>query len=605
MCGILGFNWKDEKLIKRLGKLLQHRGPDKSGIYIDKKVSLGHTRLSILDLSAKGNQPMQNKEKTVHIVYNGEVFNFNEIKSDLIKKGYKFFSKTDTEVILNAYSEYGFECIKKFNGQFALCIYDKNKKILFLARDRVGILPLYYYFDNKMFIFSSELKVILKSGVKKKINELALNYYVAYGHTPHHQSIIENAYKLEPAHYLVFDLKNNKISKYKKYWNTELTGNIKKQSIAKRLILKKIEESVKKRLVADVPVGAFLSGGLDSSAIVAFAAKYKRELNTFSIKFDYGDYDESKYANIISKKFKTKHHVIEFTAKDVKELASKLAYHYDEPFGDPSMIPTYLVSKVARQYVTVALSGDGGDELFGGYDSYKDNALIKIQDYYPKYINKIMYGLLKKINLEILKKPIAFFEIGTLKKDMKFARIMSYLDDEEYKNITGKNPIKIYEEYARFYAEKPNINAVINTDLNLYLPDCILTKVDRASMANSLESRPPLLDHEIIELACSIDPKFKLNGKEGKWILKKALEGILPKKIIYRKKKGFGVPLKYYLKNELKELITEKVIKFKAHNYFNTNYIKEIMGKKEWGKDYSRVIWSLLMFNLWWEKWMK
>ncbi|MBW2978002.1 asparagine synthase (glutamine-hydrolyzing) [Candidatus Woesearchaeota archaeon] len=605
----MGFNWEDRRLAKKLGDLIKHRGPDGEGFYTDSGVTLGHRRLSIIDLSEKGKQPMSNEDKSIWMTYNGEIFNFQEIKEGLIAKGHKFESKTDTEVIIHGYEEYGFKILDKLNGQFVFCLYDKKKKILFIARDRIGINPLYYYFDGKKFIFGSELKVILKSGVEKKINKFALNYYLMYGHTPRKQSIIENAYKLEPSHYMVFNLKKNTIAKYQKYWDIRITSKIKNEKPAKKLILQRFEESVKKRLIADVPVGAFLSGGLDSSSVVAFISKYKKNLNTFSIRFDYEGFDESKYANIVSKKFKTKHHEIKFTAEDVRKLIPKLVFHYDEPFGDPSMIPTYLVSKVARQHVTVSLSGDGGDELFGGYNSYKQYRLLNLQKYYPKFLNKLMCKLLKNFNSEFLILPKAFFELGCLKRSQKFARLMSYLDINEFENITGEKPYKYYKEYAKEFKREHFLNEASDIDLHNYIAEDILTKVDRASMANSLESRPPILDHKMIELACSIDSRFKLKGKEGKWILKKAFEGILPKKIIYRKKKGFGVPLKYYFRNELKKLVERYVINFDKHSLFDyKNYSKEIkknLNKKHWAKDYSRIIWTIMMFNLWWEKWIK
>ncbi len=608
MCGILGFNWEDEKLVNKLGNLLNHRGPDQEGYYTDEGISLGHKRLSIIDLSEKGRQPMSNSDKTIWITYNGEIFNFQEIKKELEAKGYHFKSKTDTEVIIYGYQEYGTKILEKLNGQFAFCIYDKKKKKLFLARDRIGINPLYYYLDDDKFIFGSELKIILKSGVKKEINKFALNYYLMYGHTPRKQSIIENAYKLEPGHYMIFDLKNNKIKEYSKYWDVKIINEIKDEALAKKIILEKLDESVKKRLIADVPIGAFLSGGLDSSAVVALMSKYTKNLNTFSIKFDYDEFDESKYAEIVSKKFETKHHVVKFTAKDVKELIPKLIYHYDEPFGDPSMIPTFLVSKVARQHVTVSLSGDGGDELFGGYNSYKHFRLLNLQKFYPRFLNKLIYGLLKIFNFEFLTKIKAFFELGCLKRGLKFVRLMSYLNRVEFKKLTGENPEEYYKKYAKEFKKSDYLNEAINIDLHNYISEDILTKVDRASLANSLESRPPLLDHEIIEFACKIDPRLKLRGREGKYIFKKSLEGILPKEILYRKKMGFGVPLKHYFRGKLKELVNNYVINFDKHNYFNKKYIKDIkrnINKKYWSKDYSRAIWTIMIFNMWWEHWIK
>ncbi|RMD57760.1 asparagine synthase (glutamine-hydrolyzing) [Candidatus Woesearchaeota archaeon] len=603
MCGIAGFNWKDEKTIRLICSKMAHRGPDMEGYYSDDAVSLGHRRLSILDLSIKGKQPLSNKEKTHYITFNGEIFNYKELKKEL--NNYNYSTNTDTEVILAAYEKHGFECVKKLNGQFAFCIYDKPKKLLYIARDRIGINPLYYYSHNGKFIFGSELKTILESDVPKKINKNALNYYLAYGYTPRKQSILENTYKLEPGHYIVYDLES-KALKNVKYWDIKPGDKIKDAEYAKKLILKQLEKSVKDRLVADVPVGAFLSGGIDSSAVVATISKYKKNLNTFSIKFDIENYDESAYAEKVAKHFGTKHHTIEFSAKDVRALIEKLAYHYDEPFADPSMIPTYLVSKVAREHVTVSLSGDGGDELFGGYTAYKNYRITQIQKLYPRFLNKIFYSILKRLPFKILEKPTAFFEIGTLKKEHKYARIMSYLNIDELKQLTGETPESVYKEYEDYLLDN-YLNTAMNSDLHLYLPDDILTKVDRASLANSLESRPPLLDHDMIELACSISPKLKLKGKKSKYILKEALKGILPEYVLNRKKMGFGVPLKHYLKGELKDLAYKYAFNYDKHDHIPRKFLEGLKQKYEksnWEKDYSRIIWTIMMFNMWWEKWI-
>lgn len=592
MCGILGFNWKDEVLAKNIGKLLRHRGPDGEGYLIEDNLSLGHRRLSIIDLSEKGKQPMCDERKRYWITYNGEIFNFKEIRNDLLGKGYTFKSKTDTEVLLLGYQEYGAKILEKLNGQFAFCIYDKQDQTLFLARDRIGINPLYYYFDGKRFVFGSELKVILKSGVPLKINSFAKDHFMVFGHCPRKQSIIENAYKLEPGHYMVFNLKNNKIETCKKYWNIKFSHRIRSEKNAVLQIRELLSDSVRIRLISDVPVGAFLSGGLDSSAVVAHICKYKKNLNTFSVKFDRDDFDESKYGELISRKFGTKHHVVTFNANEVKKLLDKLAFHYDEPFADPSMIPTFLVSQIARRNVTVSLSGDGGDELFGGYTAYKHYRFMQLARLYPKQINEFFYRVLG--SSQINKYILAYFDIG--KTDKKYARIMSYLSTDEAFELITTAPEKLYAAYERFSAKHWLNNAIIN-DLHNYLPDDILTKVDRASLGNSLESRPPLLDHRLIELSANIDPKLKLKVNVGKYILKKAMEGILPKEIIYRKKMGFGVPLSHYFMKELQDLLQEVTSK----------ELKEIKSPQKIYKykQNDRLLWSLLIYRLWHKKWIK
>ena len=589
MCGILGFNWNDEKLGRKLGQLIKHRGPDGEGYYSDERVTLGHRRLSIIDLSERGKQPMSNEDGTVWITYNGEVFNFKELRSELLEKGHKFASDTDTEVIVHGYEEYGVKILDKLNGQFAFCIYDTKKKELFLARDRIGINPLYYYHDKTHFVFCSELKVIMKSGVPKEIDEFALNYYLMFGYTPRDQSILKNAFKLEPGHYIIFDLKKSSISECRKYWQIKPKNSITDEMTAISSIRKQLDRSVKRRLVADVPVGAFLSGGLDSSLVVALMSKYTRNLNTFSIRFDHEDFDESVYAEKISRLFKTKHNVIRFTGKDVEELMKSLAYHYDEPFGDPSMIPTFLVSKVARQHVTVSLSGDGGDELFGGYVSYKHYRMLKVQDHYPSILNKAALRLYGN------EKVKAFLEAGTLKKRHRFAYLMSNLELEDAWLLAG-DPEKYLEKYSRSFLQGPAVNEATHIDLHNYISENIMTKVDRACLANSLESRPPLLDHEMIELACKMHPKLKLRKGEGKYILKKAFEDVLPHDVIYRKKQGFGVPLKHYFRDELKGLVDK-------YTRNNKKIIKLRSKLSDKGRDHSRIIWRIMMLNMWMERW--
>jgi asparagine synthase (glutamine-hydrolysing) len=606
MCGIVGFNWRDEKLVTTLADLLKHRGPDMEGRFCDERVSLGHRRLSIIDLSDKGRQPMADETKRYRIVYNGEIFNYRELRDELKTLGHTFVSETDTEVVLKLYIEFGPEALVRLDGQFAFCIYDSERQELFLARDRIGILPLYYFFDGARFIFGSELKVILEAGIDKEIDHSALMYYLCYGYTPRNRGLLRHTHKLEPGHYLVFDLVEKRIKFHAPYWQVKLTGEITDEQDAARRIRDTLEQSVKERLLtADVPVGAFLSGGIDSSAIVALASKYQHKLKTFSITFEYPDFDESAYARDISGRFGTEHHEIKFTVEDIKKLIPELVYHYDDPLGDPSIIPTYLVSKVARQHVTVALSGDGGDELFGGYTAYKHYRLVRRQERYPGFVNTMLHRMFKHTGNGIANKPKKFFEIGTLPVGQKFARIMSYLNMNEFKQITGISPEEAYDEYGRHHLPGFYLNSAINTDLHCYLPDDILTKVDRASLANSLETRPPVLDPEMIDLACRIDPRLKLRGQEGKWILKKALTSVLPEEIIYRKKQGFGVPLKYYLAGDLKGLVAEKVVGFTKHDFFNREAVKSLLKAGDGHRDMSRIIWPLLMFNLWWERWME
>ena len=603
MCGIIGFNWKDKSLIKELANLLIHRGPDDSGYYINDTVSLGHRRLSILDLSKKGKQPMTNEDENFIIVYNGEIYNFKDIRKKLIEKKHRFISNTDTEVILHGYEEWGNDIVNKLNGQFAFCIYDKNKKELFLARDRLGIKPLYYYNKNGKFIFGSELKVIFKSNIKKEIDKEALNYYLIFGYTPSEKSILRDTLKLLPAHYLVYDLKNKKIKEYKKYWENDFKENeITNEVEIKKLIYEKLDKSVKQRLVADVPVGAFLSGGVDSSIIVALMSKYVKDLKTFSIRFDYNEFNESEYAKIISDKFKTDHYEIEFNVKDVEKLIPELVFHFDEPFGDSSMIPTYLVSKVAKEQVTVCLSGTGGDELFAGYDRYAEFTALKKLNKLPNFIKQIFVRIYSLINIDKSKKLRQLFK-GHPNDAILYLKLFSYLfRDEKELNVD----INKLSNLGKHFKYKDNLKNLLNFDQNEYLSNDLLVKEDRATLGVSLEGRVPFLDHEFVEFVNSVNSSSKLRKNKTKYILKKTFENILPDKILYRRKQGFGVPLKHYFRKELKDFAYRKIFGFDEFNYYDKKILRDMWIKHQKGEsDYSHIFWVIIMFNMWYDRWMR
>jgi len=605
MCGIVGFNYKDKDLITRLNDNLIHRGPDQGSFYCDDKVSLSHRRLSILDLSDRGIQPMHNEDRTIWLTFNGEIFNYKEIKQDLLNKGHLFNSNTDAEVLVHLYEEEGFEMLGRLNGQFSFCIYDKFKEKFFLARDRVGILPLFYYNHAGRFIFSSELKAILKAGINKEICEDALIFYLRFGFISSPDCILKNTHKLEPAHFLVYDLKKRHIELYERYWDIVFDPKLDNiQKISKDL-RESLDKSVKMRLLADVPVGAFLSGGVDSSAIVALIKKHKSDLKTFSIKFDYADFDESKYAKIVSRFLGTDHHEIEFCSKDVRETINKLINHYDEPFGDSSAVPTYLVSKIARTHVAVSLSGDGADEILAGYERYKAFFLLRILNHSPSVI-KFFIRLLLDLIILICPK----FEFVRIRDVLTFDRLS---DIELYEKLVEKINRRDLEELlmrkidfsdtTKNIKSKRDLASLQHHDIVHYLEGDILTKVDRAAMANSLETRPPFLDHNFMELCFKIKPGLKIRGLKGKWILREAFKDLLPRVTLRRKKKGFGVPIKYYLKNELYDLVKKYVLEYKGHNYFNRDFLK-IMQEKRNLNDTTRLYWNILMFNMWHEKWM-
>ena len=606
MCGIVGFNWEDEKKIRSLAALLHHRGPEQEGFHVADGVSLGHKRLCIIDLSLKGRQPIYNEDKTICVSYNGEIFNFEGLKQELEKAGHQFESHTDTEVLVHGYEQWGTGLLEKLNGQFAFCIFDKKKNIFFLARDRLGIKPLYYYCDDRNFIFGSELKVFLRSDIRKEINKNALDYYLIFGNTPFEQSILDGVKKLPAGCYLIYNLKERKLQKYQRYWavsfdeQTDFTEDELKKQIASRL-----EESVRMQLISDVPLGAFLSGGVDSSIIVSIMRKYVSELNTFSIRFDRPDYNESQYAKIVSDKFHTLHHEIEFNAESVRDLIAELPYFYDEPFGDSSMIPTCLVCRVAKKYVTVSLSGTGGDELFGGYPRYNKFIVLKKLNLLPTAFKYILGRSVEAANLLLKKdgfnKLVTF--LGRRQPDyIIYLQLFSYMFRSKDESIEKLAPFDYLRKHFRY---DDDITNTMNFDINEYLPDCLLVKEDRASMAVSLEARVPFLDHRLVEFAATIPPGFKIKMGRKKYILKKAFSDVLPREILYRRKQGFGVPLEHYFRDELRDYTYGEIFDFDAYNYYDKNFLKELWTRHQQKiSDYSRLFWSIMMFNLWFKKWM-
>lgn len=601
MCGIIGANFLSAQEISELNNLQIHRGPDQSGVFFDNNIALAHRRLSILDLSENGKQPMVDRSGDNIIVFNGEIYNFKEIRSELISKGYSFFSNADTEVILNSYIEWGRDCLEKFNGQFAFSIYDKKKSILFLARDRMGIKPLYYYCNGNRFMFSSELKGILRSGIDRDVNSYALEHYFILGYTPLEQSIVSNVNKLEPATYLIYDLDRKAISEKRKYWDITAARDSSLADNYEVDVYDLLDEAVKKRLIADVPVGAFLSGGVDSSIIVYFMSKYISNLKTFSVKFDYNDFDESKWARVISDKFGTEHHEIEFTAKDVEADIPALVNSFDEPFGDTSMIPTYLVSKVAKKHVTVCLSGTGGDELFAGYTRYKEYLMLKKLTALPSGVKKLLTKSYSLLNSDKAKK------LGVLLREkddvLLYLKLFSYLFRDD-----GDCAIELNQFYSRFksyFIYNDSLSNILNFDQVEYLANDLLVKEDRAALGVSLEGRIPFLDHNLVEYVNGKNNEMSGRGILGKKRLKQIFSGKLPEEILYRKKKGFGVPIKYYFMNELKDFAFSYIFTEGTYKYFKKEYLEKIWNNHQKGhSDYSRFFWVIIMYNMWRERWM-
>ncbi|MEO6683134.1 MAG: asparagine synthase (glutamine-hydrolyzing) [Ginsengibacter sp.] len=617
MCGLAGIVYKnkerkvDPSLLKKMGDALIHRGPDDEGIYYQNNVGLAFRRLSIIDVST-GHQPFANNDKSVHIVFNGEIYNFPELKIRLQQKGYTFKSNSDTEVILKLYLEYGHECLSYLEGMFAFAIWDSNKQQLFCARDRFGIKPFYYYQDNEKFTFGSEIKAIIQDkDVDKTISPEALDSYFAYGYIISDISIYKNIKKLSPAHYLVLSFRDHVKVEIKKYWDVDFTPDYtKSESYWIQKIEESFSETIRKTMISDVPIGAFLSGGIDSGSVVAMMAKHSTQpIKTFSIGFKEHEFNELKNAREIAKLYGCDHHE-EIVEPESINLLPKLVQAYDEPFADASAIPTYYVSKLARQFVKVALSGDGGDELFVGYTGYsKFNKINSIPIIFNNpFFNKMIYGNIRKLLPDSTKGKGLLYLLSQNKKH-SYAHITTF-SPKERNRLLHKNSLPVGKKNAEDFKTKilnKNIDYDYITnlqylDIQTYMVDNILTKVDRASMMNSLEVRVPFLDHKFAELSFKIPLKMKFKMNVKKHILKKAMKNYLPEKILHQPKKGFGVPLSSWINGNLKEYVHDTLLSSRSllSDHLDRKFIKEVVVNHQKGqRDFQSKIWSLLVYEEW------
>ncbi|HOT71767.1 MAG TPA: asparagine synthase (glutamine-hydrolyzing) [Anaerohalosphaeraceae bacterium] len=607
MCGIAGLNWEDRKRIEDMTALLSHRGPNQEGFFVGEGVSLGHKRLSILDLSERGRQPMYSEDGQIAVICNGEIFNFELLKKELEAFGHRFLSRSDTEVLVHGYEQWGQDLLSRLNGQFAFCIWDRRNRKFFLARDRFGIKPLYYWLEGGRFAFGSEIKILPAAGADKRLDGASLNHYWYFGYMPTGRTIFEGISPLPPASYLVFDLDQCRLERLERYWQIPFArGSWRTEEEIVEQLREKLQAGVRMQMISDVPLGAFLSGGLDSSILVGLMRPYVRQLKTFSIRFDRPDFNESRYARLVSSHFGTEHYEIEFTARHVQELMEQLPVHYDEPFADPSMIPTWLVCSAASRQVTVCLSGTGGDELFGGYPRYHQFQILKRLNHLPAaarwLLDKAAAGLGRLGKTDQWNKLRCFLQ-KELPDWALYPMLLSYLFRTPQEAACS---VLDFAEMKKYFVENNQLNNLLACDLQEYLPNCLLPKEDRASMAFGLEVRLPYLDHEFAEFACRIDEKMKLRGRTAKYILKKAFAPMLPAEIVRRKKQGFGVPLVHYFRKELKSAAEEILFSSECQTCFDRPMLEEMWKRHQEGvSDYSRIIWSVMMFNLWYQRWMR
>lgn len=617
MCGIAGFNWEDKKLIRQMTDSLVHRGPNQSGYYSDSKISLGQRRLSIIDLSIKGKQPMRNEDGNIWTVFNGEIYNFKGLREKLETFGHRFKSDTDTEVLVHGWEEWGARLPSFLNGAFAFAVYDSGKNTLFLARDRMGIKPLYFYLKNGKLIFASELKAILKHPIEREIDTAALKDFIALRYIPRKGTMLKDVHKLLPGDYLLFDLKSRKAN-IEHYWQLGIGQTALIENELVRQIKRLFVDSVEKRLMSDVPLGVYLSGGIDSSAIVAAMSKIKEragleEIRTFSVGFGYGnEIDEVKYSRMIAETFETDHKEIIIKPEFVKALP-KIIWHCDEPLADPAMIPVYLMSKEAKRHMTVVLGGDGGDEVFAGYEQIKFMNLLNKISKVPRPIRSGATAAAKFIPAKIMNQFFKYSEAlgqegmnrlsNAVLADKIFNRyfeMVSMFNDDEQKKIFNVPLKSDFKKEFNSVVRNKDLNRLLLFEARTLLPDNMLMKADRMTMAHSIEARIPFLDHRLVELIFRIPAQLKIKGGSEKYLLKRAMQGMLPKEIIHRKKQRFYVPIDLWIQKDIRPLIREALDKDLLTEYFNRSYVEKAFRNYDKSRlFYARQLWNLFTFHLW------
>lgn len=626
MCGLAGIFATNPSpstdlstVIGRMTQSIQHRGPDDQGTWIGSGIALGHTRLAIIDLSSAGHQPMSNEDGSIRTVFNGEIYNFVELRAELSERGYHFRSHTDTEVILNGYHCWGEQVFKRLRGMFAIALWDQRSEKLILARDRVGKKPLFYAWCAGTLLFGSEIKAILAwPGFKREADHEAIHHYLTLQYVPAPWSAFKGVHKLPQASYMVAT-RDGQVN-IEKYWELPSPAHARHRPLAelKEELVGLLDEAVRLRMISDVPLGAFLSGGVDSSAIVALMARHSSgRVKTFSIGFDEADFDERQYARMVAERYDTDHHEM-VVRPDAASILPLLTWHYNEPFADPSAIPTYYVSQIARQQVTVALNGDGGDESFLGYGRYTQCLKTEWISRVPRPLRQLASVFGKSIppgmdRHRLFRVARRWLSYVSEKDSRRYAPSIAYFFehdklvgyDRNLQPLLGNSTLDLLEPYFR---QSPSfVGGAAWADIHTYLPDDLLVKVDIASMAHGLESRSPFLDHALMEWAAGIPVAQKMAGGETKAILKSAMEPFLPKEILYRPKMGFGVPIDQWLRRELKEFAYDTLLSTQARQrgLVKPEFVKTLLDEHCAGvRLHHTRLWALLMLELWFQMWI-
>jgi len=601
--------------LKSMADVLYHRGPDGGGVHVQRNIGLAHRRLAIIDLREMANQPMCNEDGSIWVTFNGEIYNFQELRADLQQRGHQFRTSSDTEVILHAYEEYGQACVCHFRGMFAFAIWDGRTKTLFLARDRVGKKPLYYHVGSDRFLFGSEIKSILAEGsVVPRPDPISLDHYLTLQYIPAPQTAFQGILKLPAAHWLELRDGNVRIGRY---WNLHY---VPKRSISIGQALEEftwhLQEAVRLRMISDVPLGAFLSGGMDSSAVVSAMTRMGVSgIRTFCAGFEQAEFDERLFAQNVATRLGTTH--TDFLVQaPIKDILPRLVWHYDEPLGDSSAVPSYAVAELTRQYVTVVLNGDGGDESFAGYDRYLTDRRVRYGDIVPQGIRRGVYQFLKNfppswIQRQPLRKLVRVAQVLALDPERRYAEWGAHfhradretLYSESFlRQISTSDPEGLFVQSFAETDANNSTDAALNADVNLYLADDLLVKMDRATMAHSLEARSPFLDHVLMEFAASLPVDMKLAGHKKKYLLKTSLRGIVPDEVFLRPKMGFCVPLAQWFREDLREMTYDVLLSTRARqrNYFKSKGIENILREHcREGLDHGTHLWDLLIMELW------
>ena len=623
MCGIAGiFNTRNEdipqiELINRMTDAITHRGPDESGVHLEPGLALGHRRLSVIDI-ASGQQPLFNADRSAAIVFNGEIYNFMQLRPELEALGYRFTTNSDTEVILHAWQAWGSQCVQRLRGMFAFAVWDQKRRHLFLARDRLGIKPLYYaLLPNGHFVFGSELKALLPHpALPRERDPMAIEDYFAYGYIPEPRTIFSGVRKLPPGHTLLIEKGQTLLPRTNQYWDIPFTDSgLATQDSAQSELIGRLREAIDIRLVAEVPLGAFLSGGVDSSAIVALmAGLVDQPIKTCSIGFDVPEFDETAYALAVAERYHTDHRTDTVKADDFA-LVDRLGWLFDEPFADSSAMPTYRVCEAARKRVTVALSGDGGDENLAGYRRYRMHmAEEQLRSRLPLGLRKAVFGPLGAIYPKadwaprFLRAKTTFQSLARDSVGAWFHSVSRMSDEQRHtlfspalrSELGGYNAVEVLRGHAARAPTDHPLSLVQYLDLKTFLVS-ILHKVDRASMAHALEVRVPLLDHQLVEWMSGLRPEWKLAGGDGKHLFKQALKPYLPDDVMYRPKQGFSIPLAQWFRGPLREKYQREVLgeSMTDSGLFNNDYLSQLLQQHDSGlRDNSVVMWELLMFAL-------